>query len=336
MALLSRLSIRYAVAASVSLLAGCAIIEAWRDGAKPLGFTHRVHVTDQGLDCTDCHTLDGVEQPTLPAQAACDLCHADLDAEKAPERKIASLFENGAIRATGAGRLPAEVTFPHPRHVAAGLECATCHAGIDSNDRVEDLPRVTMAVCNDCHAERKVASGECSTCHTELSPEHAPPSHEGNWKKNHGACVRAKSGATAERCDLCHGQSSCTDCHLTTAPENHDGYWRVRGHGIVASMDRQSCATCHDSDSCDSCHTTTEPKSHSANWGAPLDRHCTTCHVPLRDESCQTCHKGTPSHRLATPKPPTHLSGMNCRMCHGHGQPLPHVDNGDDCNSCHH
>jgi hypothetical protein len=59
------------------------------------------------------------------------------------------------------------------------------------------------------------------------------------------------------------------------------------------------------------------------------------CHQPLGNESCAVCHKGTPSHALATPKPPGHNPAMNCRMCHGNGQPLPHFDNGDDCNSCH-
>jgi hypothetical protein len=38
---------------------------------------------------------------------------------------------------------------------------------------------------------------------------------------------------------------------------------------------------------------------------------------------------------MATPLPPDHNAGMNCRMCHGNGQPLPHVDNGQQCTSCH-
>jgi hypothetical protein len=29
------------------------------------------------------------------------------------------------------------------------------------------------------------------------------------------------------------------------------------------------------------------------------------------------------------------VPSMNCRLCHGAGVPLPHVDNGSDCNSCH-
>jgi hypothetical protein len=64
--------------------------------------------------------------------------------------------------------------------------------------------------------------------------------------------------------------------------------------------------------------------------------HCLTCHEQLSESACSVCHKGTPDHRLAAPKPANHTAGLNCRQCHGHGQPLPHVDNGTDCNSCHH
>jgi hypothetical protein len=100
-------------------------------------------------------------------------------------------------------------------------------------------------------------------------------------------------------------------------------------------MDRESCATCHDSDSCDRCHDEIRPQSHVGMWGEPRDRHCLACHEPLRGESCAVCHEATPSHDQATPLPPDHLPGMNCRMCHGNGQPLPHEDNGQTCTSCH-
>ena len=58
----------------------------------------------------------------------------------------------------------------------------------------------------------------------------------------------------SDQCSLCHQPSECTDCHSVELPESHDNFFRRRGHGLIASMDRQSCATCHDSDSCDRCH----------------------------------------------------------------------------------
>ena len=77
------------------------------------------------------------------------------------------------------------------------------------------------------------------------------------------------------------------------------------------------------------------PDSHGGNWGGTQSVHCLTCHFPLSGESCAVCHKGTPSHLEAAPKPDWHTPAMNCRQCHGVGQPLPHVDKGDDCNACH-
>jgi hypothetical protein len=101
-------------------------------------------------------------------------------------------------------------------------------------------------------------------------------------------------------------------------------------------MDRESCAVCHQRDFCDRCHASTEPMNHVGAFGGTLSTHCLGCHFPLSaEEGCGVCHKATPSHLLAAPKPPDHVPGMNCLQCHGIQQPLPHVDKGDDCNTCH-
>ena len=76
--------------------------------------------------------------------------------------------------------------------------------------------------------------------------------------------------------------------------------------------------------------------SHTGSFGGTTSNHCVGCHLPLATTECYTCHKSTPSHETATPLPAGHTAGMNCRMCHGHGQPLPHADKGDACSTCHH
>jgi hypothetical protein len=111
--------------------------------------------------------------------------------------------------------------------------------------------------------------------------------------------------------------------------------WRLRSHGVVASMDRDNCATCHTPDSCERCHAESVPLSHRGSFGAPMDTHCLSCHVPLKNESCFVCHKNTNSHLDASPKPADHSPALDCRSCHGVTESLPHVDNGDDCNVCH-
>lgn len=322
-------------------LAGCMLVEALVQEEPAFAFSHRLHVEDEGLECALCHARwDADEEPGMPKPAQCALCHSDIDAEKPPARQVASLFDGDVFRAARAGHQSDEILFSHRAHAERAADCSECHAEVASDEgtlaaRGAAL-RTSMDGCLACHAGNAGPDEtDCTSCHAQLSSEHPPQSHHANWKRYHGGFVRGPSPGRMNDCALCHQPSECTTCHQIELPENHNNYWRRRGHGLTAAMDRDSCATCHDSDSCNRCHEDTRPLSHVGSWGAPRDRHCLACHEPLRGESCVVCHKSTPSHDLATPMPPDHLAGMNCRMCHGNGQPLPHVDNGQVCTDCH-
>jgi hypothetical protein len=248
---------------------------------------------------------------------------------------VATLFEGRNFKATHAVRLSGELIFSHGRHAGAESHCNTCHPDIETNDRIGDQMRSTMTGCVECHAGRTV-SNDCATCHREIRREVKPGNHEHNWEQLHGKVVRAATGATADKCTLCHSESTCVACHLDSPPPNHNNFWRLHGHGVAAAMDRQNCAACHRPDSCDRCHESMLPQDHTGMFGSPRDTHCLSCHFPLQGNACAVCHKSTPSHALAAPMPSWHDPGMNCRQCHGVTQPLPHVDNGSKCTMCHH
>jgi hypothetical protein len=326
---------RRAVFALVAIAAGCAVMRAWRDGEAPLAFSHRLHVGDQALECANCHAdVEVSDAPGMPAPDTCSLCHDEIDPEKPAERHVASLFSDEIFLARHAAALDDEVIFSHLRHVNAGVACADCHAGIEKSERILPEMHVPMAACTDCHERRSVVR-ECATCHTYVDTQWAPESHERDWTKAHGPMSRGASMDTAASCSLCHAPSTCATCHLEREPDDHDHFFRVRGHGLIARMDRDRCAACHQPDSCDRCHDETRPLSHVGPWGSPRSTHCLGCHQPLAGESCALCHQATPSHALAAPKPPDHTPAMNCRQCHGLSAPLPHVEKGDDCNACH-
>jgi hypothetical protein len=321
--------------ASAAGLAGCFLADLVGTPLRTLEFSHRLHVEDQGLDCTDCHAgAEDSDEPGMPAPLQCALCHEDLDAEKPPELKIATLFVDGKLRAEHASALPDEVIFSHLLHVSTGQECAACHGKIEESDGIGPEVAVDMDECMSCHASRAVAN-ECTTCHSQLSQDRPPPSHDLAWREVHGSVVRARSTELLDDCYLCHSESSCATCHEIDPPQDHTNYWRRRGHAFSAAFDRDRCAACHQPDACNRCHEQALPLSHAGSWGGTLSNHCLSCHFPLRREGCVTCHKGTPSHALAPPKPPDHFAGMDCRQCHGLSAPLPHVDNGSDCNICH-
>jgi len=327
-----------AFGAMVAALAGCVLFDGSGSVRRSYAFSHRAHI-EQELACTDCHlAAESADEPGMPGLGACRLCHAELDAEKPAERKVESLFDGKQFRAMARGAVGPEIVFPHLKHVEAGLDCAACHVDVETNEDTLELPPARMDNCTTCHDARGVVD-DCATCHPTILAETMPATHGGNWTRVHGGVCRAGSEATIDRCDLCHKEQDCAACHMTMLPENHTNQWRRVGHGLTAQMDRDTCATCHKPDTCISCHAESEPRSHTGNFGSPRNTHCLGCHEPLKNEGCSACHSGTPSHALAQPKPPGHTAAMNCRQCHmpgGTQPPMPHADNGSNCNSCHH
>ncbi|MBL9078495.1 MAG: cytochrome c3 family protein [Planctomycetes bacterium] len=324
-----------AAAAWLSVSACLSLPRARR--AEP-SFPHRVHVVDNDLACTFCHP--GVrtdDRPGMPPPELCAPCHDQFDRDKPPERRIAAFFdERSRYRTVADTTRPADVRFSHRQHTTeAKLDCSACHGDVAQQDSVPLAPLVQKSACMDCHATLGRGNA-CDECHTEIDAAWQPPSHAHAWLRTHGEVVRCGSERSADRCELCHQDATgCRSCHAQTPPANHDQTFRTRTHGLLASVDRSGCVVCHTQDSCRQCHETTRPRSHRGGFGAPQDRHCVGCHLPLEADGCGVCHDGTPSHDLAAPLPAGHVPSMNCRMCHGNGVALPHPDGGHVCTACH-
>ena len=340
MALLGIRKLRGVNAALAGLLVvsitGCVVLEVLGLRDKPLSFSHARHL-QESLDCTDCHVAgDDGRRMGLPTQSQCMLCHTDIDAAKPPERQISQLFTDGKFNASAVAWVSDEVKFSHATHVDKGLDCAQCHQGIRESTAVDKTLAVSMNDCRSCHASQGLNT-DCAACHTQISTTVKPSNHSQLWKKLHGQAVRGELDGPANDCAMCHTEATCNTCHQDEKPASHNMFWREKSHGVAAAMDRDNCAACHKEDSCERCHADTKPMNHVGAWGQPMDTHCLTCHIPVQGETCAVCHKGTPSHLQAAPKPavPPHNASMDCRSCHGVTAPLPHVDNGDDCNFCH-
>src|SRR5262245_43895040 len=75
-------------------VASCMLVEVFEPKEKPLRFSHKLHSSEQDLECGDCHRVAaGADTPGMPVQRQCQLCHDAIDAKKPPERRIARLFE---------------------------------------------------------------------------------------------------------------------------------------------------------------------------------------------------------------------------------------------------
>ena len=179
----------------------------------------------------------------------------------------------------------------------------------------------------------------CADCHDDgRSRDTKPADHTLAWEKVHGQWIRKEGFKSDSTCLICHTESTCSSCHQREKPQNHNQFWRLRGHGLAVGLARSRCFSCHrGADFCDRCHSETRPQDHLATWGAPSNQHCLSCHFPLSSvggQKCAVCHGGTPSHTAAPAQPANalHVVGANCRSCHS---PLRHPDNGMSCTTCH-
>lgn len=307
-------------------------------------FPHRVHVVDNQLACTFCHgSVATSERPGMPPPELCAPCHSQFDQDKPIERRVGAFFdERSRYRTVAESGLTEDVMFSHSRHVNdAKLDCNACHQDIDQQTAVPLAAIASKPICMNCHAEHGMANS-CEQCHRTINRTWQPPNHipGSAWQRSHGDLLRAHEHdeelASSMRCSLCHQDATgCNACHQQMPPADHNSTFRLRTHGLSASIDRSRCATCHQQDSCEQCHQMTRPRSHRGGYGTPQQRHCVGCHFPLADQGCATCHRTIPSHQQATPLPGDHLPSMNCRLCHGQGQALPHPDGGHACTICH-
>jgi len=321
----------------------CAIIGLFGGEQKGPTFPHAPHAEE--LDCTSCHlgAEDEVSAGLPENENGCMLCHEDIDEEKPFEKTVAALLVDGKPywlsrpSSYGEGQQGRDIKFSHGAHYEAEVECRSCH-GTPTGTEGPDLKlHGGKRACLECHAKTE-RGNDCSVCHEVLRANEPPPDHENLWQRLHGVASRTMIPGMGETtCAQCHTEDSCNQCHQLVPPQDHTNFWRRRGHGLTASIDRSNCAVCHDTDYCVRCHQATQPVSHRGAWGPPANRHCTGCHLPPVGLGCGVCHRNFPMHPPGPP-PPANNAHMNanspfdCLVCHvglSHGNP------GGDCRFCH-
>jgi len=142
-------------------------------------FPHMSHVVSAGLRCTICHEAkrrDG-ERPRHGelklAADGCDSCH-----ERVRQKMTVGSEECLACHVADIGATSGSVRFPHERHVATGLDCGLCHAGVANAPHrefarsPEALPKAGHPFCGTCHAGDVLSAegvppegANCAKCH---------------------------------------------------------------------------------------------------------------------------------------------------------------------------
>lgn len=143
---------------------------------QPIEFSHKIHVAEQKVPCTDCHVgAENGTHATLPALSRCLLCHmkpqvkepgAEPDPREPMVRELAA--ENEPVRWTQVTRNAGHVYFSHRPHVTlAEIPCSDCHGDVASWDTPPTEPDrrlESMGACLSCH-RKQGGPTTCDACH---------------------------------------------------------------------------------------------------------------------------------------------------------------------------
>jgi hypothetical protein len=149
---------------------------------QPIPFSHKHHAGEYEIDCQYCHSgTDRSRTAGVPSVEVCMGCHLQFPPEFDELEGIQILKrhweEKKPIEWKQIHRLPEYVKFRHNRHVAAGLECQTCHGPVEDIDKMHLVPdeswwylvpvqKLEMGWCIQCHRQNdQQASQDCVLCH---------------------------------------------------------------------------------------------------------------------------------------------------------------------------
>jgi len=163
--------------------------------AQPIPFSHKHHVSDDGIDCRYCHTtVETSAQAGLPSTGICMGCHAQLYADAPmlqPLRDSAATGQPIAWRRVHV--LPDFVFFHHGVHIGKGVPCVECHGRIDQMPLTWRAQRLEMQWCVDCHrdpAGRRVPPDQVFARVPALGGDALPPLEHARRRTDCSTCHR--------------------------------------------------------------------------------------------------------------------------------------------------
>ncbi len=120
---------------------------------QPVPFSHKHHVTDDGIDCRFCHTtVETSSYAGIPSTHTCMTCHSKIWVNSPmlePVRE--SYISDTSIDWVQVNKLPDFVYFDHSIHVAKGIGCTTCHGPIGEMPIMYRQNTLYMRWCINCH-----------------------------------------------------------------------------------------------------------------------------------------------------------------------------------------
>ncbi len=129
------------------------ITDVGRPFDQPIPFSHKHHVTDDGIDCRYCHTtVETSSFAGMPSTSTCMNCHSEVWAQSPTLAPVEESYDTGQpIVWNRVNNMPGFVYFDHSIHVNKGVGCSTCHGQVDQMPLTFKTQSMQMSWCLDCH-----------------------------------------------------------------------------------------------------------------------------------------------------------------------------------------
>jgi Cytochrome c7 and related cytochrome c len=131
------------------------VTDVGRPVDQPVPFSHKHHVTDDGIDCRYCHTtVETSAFAGIPPTQVCMNCHSQVWSQSSTLAPVFDSFQSGQpIRWNRVTNLPEFVYFDHSIHVNKGVGCSTCHGRVDEMPLTFKTQSMQMSFCLECHQD---------------------------------------------------------------------------------------------------------------------------------------------------------------------------------------
>lgn len=174
-------------------LSGIGISQGYQP-AQPIKFSHKLHVTQNKIDCRYCHSgAEKSKNAGIPSPNLCMNCHKYVsEGPQYGTKEISKIYKaigwdpdkqvytgkTQPIEWVRIHNLPDLAYFNHAQHVKVGqVACETCHGPMGEMEEVYQFSPLTMGWCINCHRETEVkmeGNGYYTKLHEDLKKKFGP------------------------------------------------------------------------------------------------------------------------------------------------------------------
>ena len=170
---------------------------------QPVPFSHKHHVSDDGIDCRYCHTsVETSAFAGLPPLSTCMTCHSQLFTDAPVLEPLVNAYRaGGALAWNRVHDLLDFVYFDHSIHVNKGVGCSTCHGPVDVMPLTWRVVSLDMQWCLDCH---RAPEKYLRPLESIFDMRWQPPSDQNARGQTLKEAYRIRSQRELTMCSTCH------------------------------------------------------------------------------------------------------------------------------------